>query len=113
LAAPALIEPLQDHEKSRDKEHRKAGRSDHSSEHANPKGLARVSACSGRKNERQNAKDEGKRRHEDWPEPYPRGINRRLKDWLAIENAVLARVVRQTSSSSSIKPSRPVPPRGA
>jgi hypothetical protein len=34
--------------------------------------------CSGRKNERQNAKDEGKRRHEDWPEPYPRGTASRI-----------------------------------
>src|ERR1700730_13550462 len=89
--ALTLIETLPDNEKSWDKNHRKAGRSDHSGEHANPQGLARVGACSGRKDKRQYAKDKGKGRHEDWPETYPRGINRRLEDRLAINNAVLAR----------------------
>src|SRR5262249_8449874 len=78
FAASALVEPLQDHKECRDKDHRKASRSYHAGKHADPEGFARICACSRCKHKRQDAKDEGEGRHQDWPETYPRCVNRGL-----------------------------------
>ena len=79
----ALLPALQDFVERRDEEDAQARRGEHSGEDRRTQRMPRSGAGTARQHQRSDADDEGKRRHQDRPEPQSRCRERRLFDRIA------------------------------